>query len=269
MNSTRPDISNPCLYLLALLLSLNPAARADQASAMAAMEDPGNPLLLLDTSAGQIFLELLPAEAPDNVANFMALAGGEVEIIDPNTNTGFRPRYFDGMRFHRVIPDFLIQAGSPQHNPLGAPPGQLRDEINASALGLEQQPLLLEDGSFNPLLSISDQEQFADQVLRPLYVDMGIRDQARLQQRQYDVLERLQQMNLKQLYELQGFSYQDASATRAISRGVVALANSGPDSGLRAIVESCEAHYPSAMEFRWRCIEHQTRHVLAGPSAED
>ena len=125
---------------IAILLALATVGiHADVLSAKRVMENIQNPLLQVNTSKGAIFIELLPQEAPNNVANFIALAEGEVEILDTNTETVFQPHYFDGMRFHRVVPGFLIQAGSPLHNLLGAPQQILTDEINAEALGLANQ----------------------------------------------------------------------------------------------------------------------------------
>ena len=138
---------------IAILLALATVGiHADVLSAKRVMENIQNPLLQVNTSKGAIFIELLPQEAPNNVANFIALAEGEVEILDTNTETVFQPHYFDGMRFHRVVPGFLIQAGSPLHNLLGAPQQILTDEINAEALGLANQIALHADGSFNILL---------------------------------------------------------------------------------------------------------------------
>ena len=220
------------IRLLALLILLlgGPAGSADQVSAQQATEDPKNPLLLLSTSQGDIYLELLSNEAPANVTNFLALAAGEIEITDPNTETSYRPRYFDGMRFHRVVPGFVIQAGSPLHNPLGAPGDQLQDEINANALGLDTQPALQSDGSFNSLLNIAGRAEFETQILQPLYDSMDIDSETELLERQYAVLEELLQLTVKEVYQQQGFNYLTNHSTRPIRRGVVALANRGPDS---------------------------------------
>lgn len=218
--------------LSALLLAcLSPAPLlADVASATAAMEDPGNPLLEISTARGEIYVELLPDEAPNNVANFLALAAGELELIDEDTGFSFYPRYYDGMRFHRVIPGFVIQAGSPDNHPLGAPPELIDDEINARALGLHEQPVLMEDSSVNAALPITEAEDFAEQVLAPLYAEMGIDAVDGLRSRQDEVVQRLENMDLQGLYELQGYDYTEAFPTRVIDRGVVALANTGPNS---------------------------------------
>ena len=69
----------------------------------------------LHTSEGPIEVELFPAEAPKTVANFTKLAGD-----------GF----YDGLIFHRVIPDFMIQGGCPEGIGTGGPGYQFEDEFN-------------------------------------------------------------------------------------------------------------------------------------------
>ncbi|MEO5576149.1 MAG: peptidylprolyl isomerase [Gaiellaceae bacterium] len=69
----------------------------------------------LHTSAGPIEIELFPNEAPKTVENFTKLAG-----------EGF----YDGLIFHRVIPDFMIQGGCPEGTGKGGPGYEFEDEFN-------------------------------------------------------------------------------------------------------------------------------------------
>ena len=69
----------------------------------------------MNTSHGTIALELFDEDAPKTVENFRKLAGD-----------GF----YDGIIFHRVIPDFMIQGGCPQGTGTGGPGYQFEDEIN-------------------------------------------------------------------------------------------------------------------------------------------
>ena len=69
----------------------------------------------LHTSEGAIELALTPDDAPKTVDNFTRLAG-----------EGF----YDGLTFHRVIPDFMIQAGCPQGDGTGGPGYTFEDEPN-------------------------------------------------------------------------------------------------------------------------------------------
>ncbi|MEQ8955204.1 MAG: peptidylprolyl isomerase [Gammaproteobacteria bacterium] len=215
----------PLLCLAACLLPSR--ALADLESARLAMENPAHPLLSVLTVDGAIFIELLPSEAPANVANVVALARGAVQIRDVDSGRNFSPNYYDGMEFHRVLPGFLIQAGSPALHPLGAPGNPLRDEINAGLLGLNLEPAMDEQGHFNPRLNIHDKQSLHRQLLAPLYDRMNINSAQELLQRQDEVLSRLQQMTMQQAYENMGYSYQDDLPGRAITRGTVALANAG------------------------------------------
>jgi cyclophilin family peptidyl-prolyl cis-trans isomerase len=193
------------------------------------MEDQANPLMLMTTSQGAIYVELLANEAPDNVARFIELAEGQVEFFDEVANATFTPRYYDGMRFHRVLPDFVIQGGSPFYHPLGAPEPMLADEINAIALGLDRLPVLNEDGSINPMLNVGNQEEFAQRVLEPLYRELGVETVSELDSAEDDIVTNLRGLTVMRLYEYEGYAYRSDLQTRGISRGTVALANDGPN----------------------------------------
>lgn len=69
---------------------------------------------IIDTTAGKMTCTLYPDKAPKGVANFVELAKGTKDWIDPKTQTKKRgvPLY-DGTIFHRVIPEFMIQGGDP------------------------------------------------------------------------------------------------------------------------------------------------------------
>lgn len=215
--------------LLLLIFSLN-TALADTSSALLAMEDPQNHLVRISTSRGEMYLELFPLEAPNNVENFIALASGEKEFTNQSTGEPIQARYYNGMRFHRVVPGFIIQAGSPANNPLGLQVNLLNDEINADALGLDQISALNSDGSFADVLNIESKQDFHEEILTPLYAQQNITDVEAVLNRQYQVLEILQGLSVKSVYENQGYRYDDSLPSRPIERGTVAVANSGPDS---------------------------------------
>ena len=67
----------------------------------------------LHTSAGDIVIELFPNHAPKTVANFVELATGAKEWVDPNIGEKVKTNLYDGTIFHRVIPGFMIQGGDP------------------------------------------------------------------------------------------------------------------------------------------------------------
>ncbi len=218
------------ILFTAVLLNGANLAFADIASAQLAMEDSQNPLMLISTSQGEIYLELFPQEAPNNVANFIALAEGEIEFVNPDTGDINKARYYNGMRFHRVIPGFVIQAGSPAYNPFGAQTDLLADEINADFLGLDQISALNPDGSFAEILNIESKSDFHRDILTPLYDRENILDSTSLLSKQYQVLDELRQLSVKSVYENQGYRYTSNLSSRRINRGIVAMANTGPNS---------------------------------------
>jgi cyclophilin family peptidyl-prolyl cis-trans isomerase/HEAT repeat protein len=74
-----------------------------------------NPHIFLETERGTLDIMLLPAEAPLTVAAIM-------DLVDRH--------YFDGTRWHRVVPNFVVQDGDPRGDGWGGPGFVLRDEIN-------------------------------------------------------------------------------------------------------------------------------------------
>jgi cyclophilin family peptidyl-prolyl cis-trans isomerase len=226
-----PQSTIPSLLLLIFsLLTLLSTAIADTSTALLSMEDSQNPLVRISTSQGEIYLELFPLEAPSNVENFIALAEGEKEFTNQDTGAPIQARYYNGMRFHRVVPGFIIQAGSPAYNPLGLQVNLVDDEINANALGLNRISALNTDGSFADVLNIQSKLGFHEAILTPLYSQRNITDIEAALSRQYQILETLQNLSVKSVYENQGYRYDDSLQSRPIERGTVALANSGPDS---------------------------------------
>jgi cyclophilin family peptidyl-prolyl cis-trans isomerase len=69
----------------------------------------------LQTSEGAIELELYPDDAPKTVENFLKLS---------------RDGFYEGVIFHRVIPDFMIQGGDPTGTGMGGPGYEFEDEFN-------------------------------------------------------------------------------------------------------------------------------------------
>lgn len=83
------------------------------------------------TSAGDIVVRLFSADAPVTVENFVALATGEREWIDPRTRETVRKPLFSGTVFHRVIPEFMIQGGDPTATGRGGPGYTFGDEFQS------------------------------------------------------------------------------------------------------------------------------------------
>jgi peptidyl-prolyl cis-trans isomerase A (cyclophilin A) len=87
---------------------------------------------VLETSQGTIVCRLFEKEAPKTVANFMGLAEGTKEFTDPRTGKPAKRPFFDGLTFHRVIPDFMIQGGCPLGTGTGGPGYRFADEFHPS-----------------------------------------------------------------------------------------------------------------------------------------
>lgn len=80
-----------------------------------------------NTTRGVVVVKLTHDKTPGTVGNFVALAEGNLE-------NDFRSQgkpYYDGLKFHRVIPDFMVQAGCPQGTGTGGPGYHFDDEIDA------------------------------------------------------------------------------------------------------------------------------------------
>ena len=84
----------------------------------------------LHTSAGDIVVELFPNHAPKTVANFVELATGAREWVDPNTGEKSTANLYDGTVFHRVIANFMIQGGDPLGTGTGGPGYRIADEFH-------------------------------------------------------------------------------------------------------------------------------------------
>lgn len=78
------------------------------------------------TSKGSILVKLTHDKTPGTVGNFVGLAEGQLE----NNAQPMGKPYYNGMKFHRVIPDFMIQGGCPQGTGVGGPGYQFDDEFH-------------------------------------------------------------------------------------------------------------------------------------------
>jgi peptidyl-prolyl cis-trans isomerase B (cyclophilin B) len=77
----------------------------------------GNPIIALDTTAGEVQLELFEDDAPNTVNNF-------VQLVEK--------KFYDGLSFHRIIKNFMIQGGDPKGDGTGGPGYKFRDETKGN-----------------------------------------------------------------------------------------------------------------------------------------
>ena len=82
------------------------------------------------TSKGDIVVNLLGNHAPKTVANFVGLATGTKEWTHPATGKVSTDPLYDGVVFHRIIKDFMLQGGDPLGQGIGGPGYQFDDEIH-------------------------------------------------------------------------------------------------------------------------------------------
>ena len=84
----------------------------------------------LKTNRGDIRITLFPNHAPATVRNFVGLATGTKEYVDPTTGERKTGNFYDGLTFHRVIDGFMIQGGDPRGDGRGGPGFTFKDEFH-------------------------------------------------------------------------------------------------------------------------------------------
>jgi cyclophilin family peptidyl-prolyl cis-trans isomerase len=160
----------------------------EKAETMPKTESAKNPIVIIETDKGNIKIELFTADAPKTVENFLGLV---------------KKGYYNGITFHRVIPDFMIQGGDPTGTGGGGESifgDKFEDEINAKSLGLED--VLVKDSPMYPFL-----KQMYDE----------------------ETVEKYKDKSLMALYEGTGYKYSDKLKSHKMEKGAVAMANAGPN----------------------------------------
>jgi len=209
------------------------AKKGSTKKAVPAKKATPKPHALIKTSMGEIEVELWPDVAPHTVAIFFGLAEGKgtfKDVKDPGKSVTIKKPFYDGLLFHRVIKDFMLQGGDPNGDGSGGAGFAFADEINAKRLGLDKLKVLT-NGRPHPWLAIRSQAAWQKNVLLPVLADLKIdyRNVAEQKKRETEIKARLEALTLMQLYEMQGYKYDDTLPSVPPKKGNLALANAGPN----------------------------------------
>jgi peptidyl-prolyl cis-trans isomerase A (cyclophilin A) len=95
----------------------------------------GQPIAIIETTAGKMTCTLFPDKAPIGVENFIGLATGTKDWKNPVSGASKHgvPLY-DGTIFHRVIPGFMIQGGDPKGDGTGDPGYKFKNEVSSDLM---------------------------------------------------------------------------------------------------------------------------------------
>lgn len=172
---------------------------------------------ILQTSQGNLILELFHKEAPKTVQNFIDLAQGEKEFF---TEKGKEKRpFYDGLKFHRVIPNFMAQGGCPMGDGTGGPGYKFEDEINGKALGLDK-------------MQIKTAQSYQNQYERMVLEEMQIQTQQQFDAKKDEFMEVYKKNGelpvLEVLHRI-GYRYNEVLDSKKAVKGALAMANAGPN----------------------------------------
>lgn len=120
-------VSLNCVGLMAQNKKKTPVFTTTKSGATATVDTKEGLFAEINTSKGKILIRLEYKKTPITVANFVALAEGTNPYVTDAKLKG-KP-FFNGLKFHRVIADFMIQGGDPAGNGTGGPGYAFKDEI--------------------------------------------------------------------------------------------------------------------------------------------
>ena len=85
---------------------------------------------VFETTLGEMVARLEEEKTPKTVANFVGLATGQKEYVDPRTQQKSTEPFYDGTVFHRIIKDFMVQGGDRLGQGIGGPGYRFEDEFH-------------------------------------------------------------------------------------------------------------------------------------------
>ncbi len=215
--------------------------------ALVTAKESENPILTMTTNHGTITLELFEKSAPETVQNFIGLAEGTKEFTNPNGEKVKKP-FYDGLTFHRVINDFMIQGGCPSGTGKDGPGYTFKDEINADSLGIQNLKVFGEDQSLHEYLQVYPQQKIQQMLMQPIIKKLGIATQEDLEEKQIEVQAEFEKISktitLKELYQGAGYIYDEKLTSFPMKKGFLAMANAGPNTnGSQFYINLSDNHY--------------------------
>ncbi|RME81735.1 MAG: peptidylprolyl isomerase [Planctomycetota bacterium] len=183
----------------------------------------------MKTTMGDVYIELFAKDAPKTVENFIQLAEGKKEFKDVKTEKMVKRPFYDGLTFHRVIKNFMIQGGCPKGDGTGGPGYFFEDEINAKSLGLDKIKAIDPKKGPHPILLIRSRQEFLLRIVRPLFKKMGINSKEEYQKRAQEFQKALLSLTVKDCLELMGYHFHTNIKSHHPKRGMIAMANAGPN----------------------------------------
>lgn len=179
----------------------------------------------LDTSMGEIVVRLFE-DTPLATANFVGLAEGTKEWTDPRTGQKVRRPFYDGLTFHRVIADFMIQGGCPVGDGTGGPGYTFADECYSN---------------FEPARGVIRDEEAAVEAWQNIIVPAMRRSGGRLSDEKVMAVVNavmasrsgrpLYGWDLEELQRRTGVTWKKGKGLkRRVTYGTLCMANAGPDS---------------------------------------
>lgn len=172
---------------------------------------------IMATTSGDMVIELYANEAPKTVQNFIDLAQGEKEFT---TEKGMEKRpFYDGLKFHRVIKDFMAQGGCPRGDGTGGPGYKFEDEINGKSLGLDT-------------LKVKEAPYYQTQLQRAVLSEFNIQSRQELEEKGQEVeaayMDAMELSVLEILFRV-GYRFNEVLTSKRPVRGSLAMANAGPN----------------------------------------
>lgn len=198
--------------------------------------DPQNPIFLMKTTEGDIYIELFQKDTPQTVENFIGLATGTKTYRNPITLEKETKPFYDGLSFYRIRRGFFIQTG----DPIGTGTADLgytfEDEINATALGLNKLHVFDEKGQLHPHLREDSEyvQKILQQVLLPKWsqsfqIPATLKEEEKKKIFDEKVFPHFQSLTFKEFFEACGYQFKDSIPAHAPKRGYLAMANAGPN----------------------------------------